>query len=223
MKDLDAFCYSVSHDLRTPLRAITGFTQILVEDYSGNVGDEAKDAMHEIIENVRRMGQLIDDLLEFSRLGKQKIRKANLDMNKLAGLVITELSAGTKDRKVEFIVRPLEKIKGDRTMVRQVMKNMLSNALKYSIRSDVSVIEIGCYPENNNIVYYVKDNGAGFDMQYYDKLFSVFQRLHKPNEFEGTGVGLAIAHRIVQKHAGKIWAESRVGEGATFYVALPCN
>ncbi|HTF18503.1 MAG TPA: ATP-binding protein [Chryseolinea sp.] len=223
VKELEAFSYSVSHDLRTPLRAINGFTQILIEDFADNVSEGAVDAMHSIVGNVRRMGQLIDDLLEFSRLGKRSIRKTMLDMNELVASVLFEMNAPTSARQANFTVKELESVRADRSMMRQVMMNLISNALKYSMKKVESIIEIGCYHDENNVVYYVKDNGAGFDMKYYDKLFGVFQRLHRANEFDGTGVGLALVQRIVSKHAGKIWAESSVGEGATFYVALPCN
>lgn len=220
-KELESFSYSVSHDLRTPLRAINSFTQILIEDYADQMDNDARDAMNEIVENATRMGQLIDDLLEFSRLGKQEVTKRSLDMNELVGSIITELKSQEEDRIIEFNIKFLEKAKADRGMLKQVMTNMISNAIKYSRKKNQSVIEIGSYKDSDDHVYYIKDNGAGFDMAYYDKLFGVFQRLHSSSEFEGTGVGLAIVQRIVAKHAGKVWAEGKVGEGATFYVSLP--
>jgi PAS domain S-box-containing protein len=220
-KELEAFCYSISHDLRGPLRAINGFAEILLEDYSDNLSDEAKDSMNEIILNANKMGQLIDNLLEFSRLGKQEVMKNNIDMNGLVESIIAELNPQGKDNKVEFNVGVLEKVKGDRNMLKQVMINLISNAIKYSHKKKTPSIEVGFYKENENNIYYVKDNGAGFDMAYYNKLFNVFQRLHSAYEFEGTGVGLAIVHRIILKHGGRVWAEGKVGEGATFYISLP--
>jgi PAS domain S-box-containing protein len=220
-KELESFSYSISHDLRSPLRAINGFTQILLEDYSDVMDEDAKDVMNDIIHNAKRMGELIDDLLEFSRLGKQGLTKGNQNMSELVRIVIGELKVLEKGREVEFDVKPLEMVKGDRMMLKQVMVNLVSNALKYSSKKQKSVIEIGCYKENGSQIYFVKDNGVGFDMAYYDKLFGVFQRLHSQGEFEGTGVGLAIVQRIIAKHGGKVWAEGKVNEGATFYISLP--
>lgn len=220
-KELEAFSYSVSHDLRSPLRAINGFTQILADDYSNIMNDEAKDAMQEIIKNTSRMGQLIDDLLEFSRIGKQGIIKGNIDMNELTAFIVSEIKNTGVNKNIEFNIKPLEKVKGDRGMLKQVMYNLISNAVKYSSKVEKPVIEIGFYAEGNSNIYYVKDNGAGFDMTYYNKLFGVFQRLHSSNEFEGTGVGLAIVQRTIMRHSGKVWAEGKVGNGATFYISLP--
>jgi PAS domain S-box-containing protein len=221
-KELESFSYSISHDLRSPLRAISGFAQILVEDYSDTLSNEAKDSMSEIIHNANRMGQLIDDLLEFSRLGKQEVIKGSLNMNEMVASVIDELmSYEKKDRKIKFNVANLGNARGDRTMLKQAMMNIISNALKYTAKKEKSVIEIGFYKEDGNNVYYVKDNGAGFEMAFYKKLFGVFQRLHSSTEFGGTGVGLAIVQRVITKHGGKVWAEGKVGEGATFYVELP--
>jgi PAS domain S-box-containing protein len=219
--EMESFSYSISHDLRAPLRAINGFSQILVDDHSDLMNGDVKELMNKIIANAKKMGQLIDDLLEFSRLGKQEIAKGLLDMNGLVRSIIRELETREQGRKIELNVKQLANADGDRGMLKQVMMNLISNAYKYSSKNKVSVIEIGCYKEGSDHVYYVKDNGAGFDMAYYSKLFRVFSRLHSVNEFEGTGVGLAIVHRIVAKHGGKVWAEGKVGEGATFYVSLP--
>jgi two-component system sensor histidine kinase/response regulator len=166
------------------------------------------------------MGQLIDDLLAFSRLGKQHVAKLNLNMTNLAKTVYDDLKE-QYGNKSEIVINPLPEIKGDGSMLRQVMQNLISNALKYSMKRDKPLIEIGAYRENGQYVYYVKDNGAGFNMQYYDKLFGVFQRLHNATDFEGTGVGLALVHRIISKHDGRIWAEGKENEGATFYFSLP--
>lgn len=222
-KELESFSYSVSHDLRGPLRAIHGFTQILQEETEGRMSEDAADAMNEIISNSRRMGVLIDDLLEFSRLGKQNLSKAELNMQELFNSVITDLQTQRQKLPVSYDLKELQKTHGDRGMLRQVAFNLVSNAIKYSGKKTEAKIEIGSYPQNGSTVYYVKDSGAGFDMAYYDKLFGVFQRLHRADEFEGTGVGLAIVQRIISKHSGKVWAEGKVNEGATFYFSLPNN
>jgi PAS domain S-box-containing protein len=220
-KELESFSYSVSHDLRAPLRAINGFTQILADNYSDTANEEVKDAMYEITSNAKKMGQLIDDLLEFSRIGKQGLIKTKLDMNDLVNYIINEFKTQEQYKKAEFKVNFLENAEGDRGMLKQVMMNIIANALKYSAKKEKPIIEIGSYKKGDNHVFYVKDNGAGFDMAYYNKLFGVFQRLHSAGEFEGTGVGLAIVHRIITKHGGEVWAEGKVNEGATFYISLP--
>lgn len=220
-KELESFSYSVSHDLRGPLRAISGFTQILAEELAGNTNEEVKDAMKEIISNSTRMGVLIDDLLEFSRLGKKQVSKVEIGMDELFSSAITDF-AKTND-KINFKVKKLGLASGDYGMIRQVVINLLSNAVKYSGKKSNPVIEIGRVEDNGNHAFYVRDNGIGFDMAYYDKLFGVFQRLHSAEEFEGTGVGLAIVQRIINKHSGKVWAEAKVNEGATFYFSLPKN
>jgi signal transduction histidine kinase len=219
-KELEAFSYSVSHDLRAPLRSINGFSGILMEDYGHLLGEEGIQTLKSIMRNGTRMGQLIDDLLAFSRLGKQHVAKLNLNMTTLAKTVYDDLKE-QYGNKGEVVINPLPEIKGDRSMLRQVMQNLISNALKYSMKKDNPLVEIGAYRENGENVYYVKDNGAGFNMQYYDKLFGVFQRLHSATDFEGTGVGLALVHRIILKHDGRIWAEGKENEGATFYFSLP--
>jgi signal transduction histidine kinase len=221
-KEMEAFSYSVSHDLRAPLRSINGYSKILLEDYSDKLGEQGKQTLNTIIRNAIRMGQLIDDLLHFSRLGKQSVKKVNLDMNSLVRNVCDEL-AEQYPKKADILIKPLPPIDADSSMIRQVIQNLISNALKYSMRKENAKIEIGAYPENDHLTYYVKDNGAGFDMKYYDKLFGVFQRLHSANEFEGTGVGLALVQRIIAKHEGRIWAEGKENEGATFYFTLPTN
>ena len=219
-KELEAFSYSVSHDLRAPLRSIDGYSRILIEDYGDKIDDEGKRTLQIIVKNALKMGYLIDDLLAFSRLGKQNVTKILLDMNAIAQRVTEEMV--TQNYKTsEVTIEPLLSTKGDSSMLRQVMTNLISNALKYSTKKEKPVITIGSYHENDYDIFYVKDNGAGFDMKYYDKLFGVFQRLHSPSEFEGTGVGLALVHRIITKHGGKVWAEGKVNEGATFYFSLP--
>jgi light-regulated signal transduction histidine kinase (bacteriophytochrome) len=219
--ELESFSYSVSHDLRAPLRAIDGYTKILWEDYGHTIDDEGKRIMKVITSNAKQMGQLIDDLLSFSRIGKQELIKVTLEMNSLVKGVLDDQLSKNPDRKINVNVLPLEKGYGDHNMIKLVMTNLISNAIKYSSKKENTEIEIGSYTENDQNVYYVKDHGTGFDMNYYDKLFGVFQRLHNPREFEGTGVGLALVQRIIFKHNGKVWAKGKENEGATFYFSLP--
>jgi len=221
-KELESFSYSVSHDLRAPLRAINGFTQVLVEDYMEVLSEDAREIMEEIISNSKKMGQLIDNLLEFSQIGKLNVSIGYVGMKELLDSVIKDLEQQEEaDRKINISLKNIVNLKGDKNMLKQVFINLISNAFKYTGKKAESFIEIGSYMEDKDCVYYVKDNGAGFDMQYYDKLFGVFQRLHSSNEFEGTGVGLAIIQRIITKHGGKVWAEGKVNEGACFYISLP--
>jgi light-regulated signal transduction histidine kinase (bacteriophytochrome) len=220
MKELESFSYSVSHDLRAPLRAIDGFANILFEEYNNVLDDEGKRLLSVIIKNVNSMGQLIDDLLAFSRLSRQQIQRIEIDVRALVQEVIDDLMASESVRRIEWEVDTLPAMIGDRSMIRQVYVNLLSNALKFTRKRDVARIEVGSRESGGEIVYYISDNGAGFDMQYQEKLFGVFQRLHSEKEFEGTGVGLANVRRIVHRHGGRIWAEGRVGEGATFYFTI---
>ena len=220
-KELDSFSYSVSHDLRAPLRAIDGYTRILKEDYGDKIDKEGQRIMDVVINNTRQMEKLVDDLLAFSRLGKQNLIKVGIDMNSLVSSVTEELREQSSRQEIELDVKPLIRAQGDSSMIKQLMVNLVSNAIKYSEKKEKSIVEIDCYEEKGQTVYYVKDNGAGFDMLYYDKLFGVFQRLHAASEFEGTGVGLASAQRIVGRHGGEIWAEGKVDEGAVFYFSLP--
>jgi len=220
-KELEAFSYSVSHDLRAPLRAIDGFSRILLEDYIENLDEEGKRVLSVIRNNTQKMGQLIDDLLLFSRLGRQELRASGIDMGKLAKAVSEELKLAVPERKLKFTINTLIPAQGDQAMIRQVFVNLLSNAVKFTRPKERAVIEVDVRSEGNKNVYTVKDNGVGFDMQYVNKLFGVFQRLHSPEEFEGTGVGLAIVQRIIHRHGGRVWVEGKVGEGATFYFTLP--
>lgn len=220
-KELEAYTYSVSHDLRAPLRSIAGYSQILKEDYAEKLDPEGNRVIHVIVNNARRMGQLIDDLLDFSRTSRKEIIKADLKVDEMVRSIIGELMESAKDRKVDISVLPLEPVYADVNMLRQVWINLISNALKYTGKRETPKIEIGSYIENNEAYYYIRDNGVGFNMEYKDKLFGVFQRLHKADEFEGTGVGLALVKRIITRHGGKIWADATLGEGATFYFSLP--
>lgn len=219
-QELEAFTYSVSHDLRAPLRSITGYSQILKEDYSAVLDDEGKRVMQVIINNADRMGQLIDDLLDFSRLGRKEVSRRTINMNELVHTVVQELTPINSNGRYTFKIEPLQPSLADANMVRQVWINLISNALKYAGKKEQAIIEIGSKEENGRICYFISDNGAGFDMQYAHKLFGVFQRLHKADEFEGTGVGLALVKTIVTRHGGNVWAEGKVNEGATFYFTL---
>jgi PAS domain S-box-containing protein len=219
-KELESFSYSVSHDLRSPLRSLMGYSQILGEDYADKIDDEGKRLLSVIQRNAMKMNSLIDDLLEFSRLGKKEIGREQVNMAGIVDQLIDETKSSA-DNKVEFNVDELPDVFGDQSLIAQVWTNLISNAVKYSGKKSDPKVSIGSYADNGNIVYFVKDNGAGFDMEYADKLFGVFQRLHKKEEFDGTGIGLAIVHRVIVRHGGKVWAEGKVEEGATFYFSLP--
>jgi signal transduction histidine kinase len=220
-KELEAYTYSVSHDLRAPLRSIDGYSQILKEDYAEKLDDEGRRVINVVINNARRMGQLIDDLLDFSRIGRKEIIKADFNIDTMVQDVVGELTEHKNGRKVDVKILPLKPIKADPNMLRQVWINLISNAIKYSSQKEETKIEIGSFHEDEATCFYVKDNGVGFNMDYKDKLFGVFQRLHKAEEFEGTGVGLALVKRIINRHGGQIWAEAKLNEGATFYFTLP--
>jgi signal transduction histidine kinase len=218
-KELESFSYSVSHDLRSPLRAIDGFARIFEEDYGGKLDDEGKRVLKVIRDNGRKMGRLIDDLLAFSRLGRKPIAAAAIDMTELARAVFAELSQG--DGRARLDLDPVPAAWGDPALVKQVWVNLFSNALKFTGKRERPMIEVRSRPDGEHNAYCVKDNGAGFDMQYYDKLFGVFQRLHSPEEYPGTGVGLAIVQRVVSRHGGRVWAEGEEGKGAAFHFTLP--
>ncbi len=220
-KELESFSYSVSHDLRAPLRAIDGFSRMLLDGHTQTLDGEGKRLLGVVVENTRRMGQLIDDLLRFSRLGRTAMQKAAIDMAELAQSVASELMASCPGRRIELVVGPLRPATGDPSLVRQVFHNLIGNALKYSRSRDVSRIEVASRSEGNETVYSVVDNGVGFEMEYVDKLFGVFQRLHSSEEFEGTGVGLALVKRIIERHRGKVWAEGKLDEGAKVHFTLP--
>jgi signal transduction histidine kinase len=217
--ELESFSYSVSHDLRAPLRAIIGFTAMLEEDHAEKLDDDAKYITSVIKESTSKMGVLIDDLLSFSRLGRQSILKVNVDSNLLVRGVIQDI--GPDEKQNEWLLHELPYVEGDINTLRQVWINLISNAVKYSRNNERPRIEIGSFTGDGQIVFFIKDNGVGFDQQYAGKLFKVFQRLHGEDEFEGTGVGLAIVEKIVFKHGGRIWAESQINKGATFFFSLP--
>lgn len=217
-KDLESFSYSISHDLRTPLRALNGFANILLDEYSAIIDDEGKRMLGIIVENANRMGLLIDDLLAFSRLGRQQIRLSRIDMNAMVESVCKELI--TEKDKVNLHLNSIPSANGDPAMIKQVWMNLIGNAVKFTTRVPKRIIEIGFSTVDNECVYYVKDNGAGFDTAYSNNLFRVFKRLHSASEFEGTGVGLAFVKQIIQRHKGRVWAEAKVDEGATFYFTV---
>jgi signal transduction histidine kinase len=222
-QELEAFSYSVSHDLRAPLRALDGFSRILGEDYADDLPGEAKRYLGLIRDNSRRMGQLVDDLLEFSRLGRKPLRKRPVSLEQLVRQCIEELRPDWESRQVRFVVGKLGTCEADQALLKQVFLNLLSNALKYSRQLDVARIEVGIGAGEGEPVLFVRDNGVGFNMRYADKLFGVFQRLHRAEDYEGTGVGLAIVQRIVHRHGGRVWAESEPERGAVFYIALPID
>ena len=221
-KELEAFSYSVSHDLRAPLRAVNGYTQMLKEDYSSKLDDEGKRIIETINYNAAKMGTLIDDLLAFSKLGRKEVQKKEIDMNELIEGVLFDLNKSVK-HCAEIKIGKLHKVTADYSLLFQVMFNLISNAVKYSSKKENPVVEIFSEENNGEIIFSIKDNGAGFDMQYANKLFGVFQRLHSEKDFEGTGVGLAIVQRVIAKHNGRVWAEGSVNEGAVFNFSLAKN
>ena len=219
-KDLEAFSYSVSHDLRAPLRAVNGFAGIVLEDFGRQIPEEGRRHLERIRNGGQRMGRLIDDLLAFSRLNRQSVNRQSVDSARLVREALDELKPQREGRQLELRIAELPPCQADPALLKQVWVNLLSNAIKYSRDRAPAVVEIGARQEERENVFFVRDNGAGFDMQYGNKLFGVFQRLHRADQFEGTGVGLAIVQRIVQRHGGRVWAEGKVDQGATFYFTL---
>ena len=219
--ELEAFSYTVSHDLRAPLRAIDGFSRLLFEDYHSKLDTEGQRLLEVIRNSTVKMGKLVDGLLAFSRLGRQVMGSSMIDMEELAREAFTEAGAIENQRNVQAKFGNLPPAIGDRVLLRQVFINLFSNALKFTRGRQPAIIEAGSRSEGDQSIFYVKDNGAGFDMRYAGKLFGVFERLHAVTEFEGTGLGLAIVQRIVHRHGGRVWAEGKPGEGATIYFSLP--
>lgn len=219
-RELEAFSYSVSHDLRAPLRAIAGFSRVLHDEYADDLPPEGRRYLRLVGRNTQDMGTLIDGLLAFSRLGQQQLSKRSVEMDALAYGVVAELEAERAERTVEISIGALPPANADPTLVRRVLFNLLSNALKYTRQREVAKIEVGSYQRDGRTVYVVRDNGVGFDMRYASKLFEVFQRLHSAEEYEGTGLGLALVARITARHGGRIWAEGKPDEGAAFYFTL---
>lgn len=220
-KALEAFSYSVSHDLRGPLWNIDGCSRILLENHAGTLHAEGRRLLTSVRDKAQRMGQLIDDLLTFSRIGRIPLTASTVNMERLVQDILEELKPALGERTARFNVTPLPDVRGDSAMIRQVLMNLLANAVKFTRPALHADIEVGARTERGQTIYYVKDNGVGFDMQRKHELFRVFQRLHRQEEFEGTGVGLAIVQQVVHRHGGTVWAEGKVNEGATFYFSLP--
>jgi len=220
-KELEGFSYSVSHDLRAPLRSLVGFSLMLQEDHAEQLDSEARRKLTVIQNEAQRMGELTDALLAFSQLGRKSMKKADIDMTELARSTFEGLNATHKGPRIEFRLATLPRGSGDRVLFGQVWTNLIANAIKFTSRREHPLIEIDAISDDRENVYFVRDNGAGFDSRYQSKLFGVFQRLHRSSDFPGTGVGLALVHRIVVRHEGRVWAEGQPNMGATFYFTLP--
>lgn len=219
-KELEAFSYSVAHDLRAPIRKIAGFARIVVEDYGEQLNDEARSHLDKVQDGAQQMATLVEGLLSLARLGRQAVTRKSIALNAMVDEIIRGLSAENSERKIEWRISELGNVECDYGLVNQVFVNLLSNALKYSRPREITIVEIGQMPEEKEQVFFVRDNGVGFDMKYADKLFGVFQRLHRTEEFEGTGIGLATVERIIRRHGGRIWADAAPGQGATFFFTL---
>ncbi|MEW6586034.1 MAG: ATP-binding protein [Nitrospirota bacterium] len=219
-EELQAFVYSVSHDLRNPLTVIGGFSRLLMKNCSNQLDDKGRENLNTIREETEKMNRYIDELLAFSRSEKQEMKLEDIDMAELVRNVLEELKSFTSD-KTAIRIKELPSVHGDPILLRQVLYNLIANALKFTKYKEAPAIEIGCSRRKNELICYVKDNGAGFDMAQADKLFKIFHRLHRGDEFEGTGLGLAICQRIINRHGGKMWAQAKVNEGASFYFSLP--
>lgn len=223
IRELEAFSYSVSHDLRAPLRAIDGFSRIVWEEYANQLDADGREYLRLVRENTRQMGQLIDDLLAFSRLNRQAIQPQPLDMDSVVQHALAGFASEIERRAVSVTLAPLAPCAGDAAMLRLVWVNLISNALKYTRHQPHAEISIGSRQEGQELIYFIRDNGGGFDMHYAHKLFGVFQRLHRAEEYEGNGVGLATVQRIIHRHGGRVWGESSPGQGANFAFALPVS
>jgi light-regulated signal transduction histidine kinase (bacteriophytochrome) len=221
-KELEAFSYSVSHDLRAPLRAIDGFSRIVLKDFGPAMTPEIREYLEDIRANTQKMGRLVDDLLAFSRLSRQPVMKEPVALASLVRQCVEELRSEQDGRRVEIRIEKLPECSGDAALLKQVWMNLLANALKYTSKRAVATIEVGSYCDSGTRerVYFVKDNGVGFDMNFADKLFGVFQRLHRSEDYEGTGVGLAIVQRIIHRHGGRVWADAQPGKGASFFFTV---
>jgi PAS domain S-box-containing protein len=218
---LEAFSHSVSHDLRAPLRAINGFSQILVKDYLDHMESEAKRLIQVVVDNTNRMDEIINGLLSISKISSIELKKRPIEMTEMVESIYRESTSPSDKKRITINISKLLTGFGDSALIRQVWVNLIENAVKFSRKKENPTIQISSYNEKDQTIYVIKDNGAGFNQDYQDKLFTIFQRLHSPTEFEGTGVGLALIHRVIQKHGGKVWAEGEEGVGATFYFSLP--
>lgn len=219
-KELEAFSYSVSHDLRAPLRAINGYTNILIESNGSRLDDEGHSLTQKLMDSIGRMDTLINDMLHFFKTDKKELSRSAIDMNEMVQQIAAQNKEQEKERQIEFVIDELPAANADPALIKQVWINLIGNAVKYTNQKEKAIVHIGAGTNDNKTVYFIKDNGAGFDMKYADKLFGVFQRLHASTEFEGTGVGLATVQRIVMRHGGRIWADAKPNEGAAFYFTL---
>ncbi len=219
--ELESFAFSISHDLRTPLRAIDGYSRVLLNRYEDKLDDQGKRFLNNVRDNTNRMAHLIDDILALSRAGRTELKKTDVNMESLIKNVFKELKPTTDRREVQLKVNSLPVAYGDLTAMNQILTNLISNSIKFTEHEENPIIEIGGEKGKTETIYYIKDNGAGFNMKYYNKLFDLFQRLHSQKEFEGTGVGLAIVKRLLYRQGGSIWAEGKVNNGATFFFTLP--
>ena len=220
-KELEEFSYSMSHDMRTPLRALDGFSKILLEDHGAALDDEGKRLLMVLRDNAQRMGRLVDDILHFLSMGRSKMEPELIDVARLASEIFTEMQAAAPARRLHLEIGVLPPAWGDRIMIREVLRNLLANAVKFSAKDAEALIEINASAGEHENIYRVVDHGVGFDMRYADKLFRVFERVHPTGQYEGSGIGLAIVKRVITRHGGRVWAEGKVGEGATIYFALP--
>jgi light-regulated signal transduction histidine kinase (bacteriophytochrome) len=218
--ELEAFTYSVSHDLRQPLRAMSGFAEVLISDFAGELNDEAKHYLERIRHNAQRMGTLIDDLLGLSRVGRRELSKTEIAPDSILKEIVSELEGDGQIGNAKIQIQAMPSCKADPVLLKQLWLNLLTNAIKYSKKHEQPEIIIGAKQERQETVYFIQDNGVGFDMQYAEKLFGVFQRLHSSSEYEGTGIGLATVHRIVERHGGRIWAQAGIDKGASFFFVL---
>jgi len=219
-RELEAFAYSVSHDLLAPLRVINGYAEIMLEEYTKRMPVEAKHYLKMINKNTQQMGGLINDLLAFSRLGRQPLKTQSVAPINIVRNVLKDLQVKQIGRRIKFIIGTLPVCQADPALLKQVYFNLISNALKFTRKRETAIIQVGCQKQNGELIHFVKDNGAGFDMQYVNKLFTAFQRLHSANEYEGSGIGLAIVHRIIRRHNGRVWIEAETDKGTTVYFTL---
>jgi light-regulated signal transduction histidine kinase (bacteriophytochrome) len=219
-RELEAFSYSVAHDLRAPLRCIDGFSQILLEDFADRLDDEGKGYLGYVRQSAQEMAGLIDGLLSLSRVTRSELRRESVDLGQLAGAVFVQLSKITPDRSVKTIVTDVHVVEGDSRLLRIMLENLIGNAWKFTAKRAAATIEFGAVAGGEPRTFFIRDNGAGFDMAFQAKLFGAFQRLHSAQEFEGTGIGLATVQRIINRHGGRVWAEGKVDAGATFYFTL---
>ncbi len=221
-KELEAFSSSVSHDLRAPLRHLHGYARALGEDYQSSLDEQGREYLENITKSAEQMSVLIDDLLSFARTSQHPLKRQELDFNRIVREIIADLQPEQQKREIDWVLRPMPSVWGDAGLLRQVWVNLIANALKYTRHHEQARIEIGCLDDSGSqFVFFVKDDGAGFDMSQSEKLFGLFQRLHNRDEFEGTGLGLANVRRIVERHSGRTWAEGQVDKGATFFFSLP--